>query len=314
MPWGAAAGVAGSLISSSISAGAAGDAAQAQTNASNNALGLQKQVYGQQQSNLAPYMNSGVAANAQLSKLLGLSDNTAVSTAEGMGPQYQSVVQPIYQQFGVTGPGQSDAADAAALTYYMQQRQATNASDPSYGSLTKPITMQDVQADPVYASGLDFGLNQGTSAINNRALSQGGYDSGATLKALTRFASDYGTTKAQAGVSDIQSNRNQQYGFLSGAAGMGMNAVSGSNAAGTSFGNSASNLITGAGNAQAAGIVGGANAYSGLGSSIGNAYNQYQNGQLLSSLVGNNNGGGVNDPGYAGGMSYMNSQLSGVTG
>jgi len=315
MPWGAVAGVAGSVISGAMSSSAAGDAAQAQTNASNNALGLQRQVYSQQQSNLAPYLNSGMAANARLQTLLGLSNNTPVSTAEGMGPEYQSVVQPIYQQFGVTGPGQSDAADAAAVKYYMEQRQQKNASDPAYGSLTKPITMADVQANPIYASGLDFGLNQGTAAINNRALAQGGYDSGATLKALTRFANDYGTTKAQAGSSDIQNQRAQQYGFLSGQSGMGLNAAAGTNAAGTNFANSASGLITGAGNAQAAGIVGSANAFSGLGSSIGNAYNQYQNGQLLSSLVGNNNQNNMSqNVGYGAGMDYINSQLAGVTG
>ena len=161
----------------------------------------------------------------------------------------------------------------------------------------------------MYSSGLDFGLNQGTTAINNQALANGGYDSGATLKALTRFANDYGTTKAQAGVSDIQSQRAQQYNFLGGQQQVGLNAAAGANLATGTAAQNIGNLTTGMGNASAAGIVGQANAYGGIGASIGNAYNSYQNNQLIQSLIGNNNS---NAGGYGAGMSYMNNQLYGT--
>jgi hypothetical protein len=135
-----------------------------------------------------------------------------------------------------------------------------------YGDFTRKFTMADRDADPVYQSGLQFGLGEGTKAINNRAAAGGSFLSGATLKALTRFGNDYGTTKANDSYNRFTNDQTTQYNRLAGVAGSGQTAA-------TQVGNN----TMGAGNAQAAGIVGGANAINGA---LGGAYNTWQNNQI----------------------------------
>lgn len=317
MPWGAAAAAAVSAFSSSQQAGAAKDAAGDQVRASQDAIFAQQQALQQQTARLSPYNSVGGAANTKLSTLLGLggipggAPNAALGFNDPSWAKY--VAAGGYAPGATNAPANADQTDsttdqAMRTAIYNQNSLGVDSNDPAYGSLLSPITMDAVKADPVYASGLDFGLNQGTQAINNRALASGGYNSGATLKALARFASDYGTTKAQAGVNDIQSQRAQTYNFLGGQQQVGLNAAAGQNLATGTAAQNVGNLTTGMGNAQAAGTVGAANAYSGLGSSLGNLYSGYQNQQLLSSLV---NGGGSNG-GYSQGMDYMSGQLSAI--
>lgn len=308
----AGATVVGAVGGAAISANAASSAAGAQIGASQQAQALQQTNLNSEIAALRPYSSVGMLANKQLATELGLGGTPGGEHGDvSNDPAWLAYVA----AGGFTGaPGQTDtpSQQAARQAIYNQSDLSVDSNDPQYGSLTAPITQGLINQDPVYANGLAFGLNQGTKGIQNAALANGGYDSGATLKALTRFANDYGTTKTQAGVSDIQSNRNQQYGFLSGQQAVGVNAASLQNLATGNYANNASNLVTGAGNAAAAGIVGGANAYSGIGGSIGNAVNNYNNGQLLSSLTGgtgfNNYGGAGMNP-YATGMSDMQSQL-----
>lgn len=277
-------GVAGAAASSS----AAGNAANAQVGASQDAIAAQQAALRQQQQMLSPFLNTGTLANTKLQTLLGLGGTP------GGDQTWEQLTAPglakLATEYAGENPYGDDYQDARTQLYQQAQSQYLNqvdSNDPSYGSLVSPITMANIQADPVYASGLDFGLNQGAKSINNAALAGGGYNSGATLKALSKFANDYGTTKAQAGANDIMAQRNQTYGMLSGQQGVGLSAAGQSNSATQNAANNTSGLLTGIGNANAAGIVGSANAYSGIGQSIGNAYNSYNNNQLLSSLVNN---------------------------
>lgn len=298
--------VAGGVIGGALNSSAASSAAGAQIQSSQQALAAQQAALNAQTARLAPYNITGNLANSALLSKLGLGGipggaNADISNWQG------SFWAPYVAQYGENN--NSDAAVAARNQVYNAVQNNIDSNSPDYGSLTAPITQSTINADPVYANGLAFGLNQGTKGIQNAALANGGYDSGATLKALTRFANDYGTSKTQAGVSDIQSNRAQQYGFLSGQQQVGLNAAAGQNLSTGNYANSASGLLTGAGNAQAAGIVGGANAFGGIGTSIGNAANNYNNSQLLSSLTGNGNLS--SGTGYDQGMSYMLGQLNG---
>lgn len=183
---------------------------------------------------------------------------------------------------------------------------------PGQGLLTpapgyRDFTPADLANDTVYNTGLQFGIDQGTAAINNRALATGSYDSGATLKALTRFGTDYGNQRAgDAQQRFVQEETNQNNAFntdatntynrLAGIAGTGQTAVNtvtnaGTNAtnaitqAGTAAGTNISNLDTGAGNARAAGIVGGANAWGGALTGVASAANNYANTQNSNAIL-----------------------------
>ena len=72
---------------------------------------------------------------------------------------------------------------------------------------------------------MQFGLDQGNQSINRLASANGGIDSGATLKALTRYANDYGTTKAGGAYDRFNTNKLNTYNMLSGQQGMGLNAT-----------------------------------------------------------------------------------------
>lgn len=126
--------------------------------------------------------------------------------------------------------------------------------------------------------GYQFQLQQGQQAINNAASAGSGTLNSATLAGLNNYA--------QGQAQSSYGNYLQQ---LSGLTQLGQASANNSTAAGTNILGNLSNQvgsnITGAGNAQAAGMVGSANA---LSQGIGNASGYYS----LSNLLGNNNGGG----------------------
>ena len=191
-----------------------------------------------------------------------------------------------------------DAQPTASVTAADLPAETYTAAQP-FGSspLMRRVTQADIDADPVYQSGLKFGLDEGTKAVNARAMSSGMYDSGATLKALTRFASDYGSTKAGESAARFSADQGNVYNRLAGLAGTGQTATgtsvnagnstagmlasAGSNAAGN-----IANMAGEAGNARAASIVGGANAWSGAADRAMGGYNNYQNQSMLERILG----------------------------
>lgn len=162
-----------------------------------------------------------------------------------------------------------------------------NVGATGYGDLARRFNAGDLNADPVYQSGLKFGLDQGVSSINARNIASGtGFDSGATLKQLTRYANDYGTTKAAGAYERFTNDQNNLYAKLTGQASTGLTGASTAATTGVASTNAITNAIEGGANAQAAGIVGGANAW-------GGALNNISSSMLLSQLLQKNQGGGT---------------------
>lgn len=171
------------------------------------------------------------------------------------------------------------------------------------GSLVKPFSLSDFQADPGY----DFRLSEGEKGIQRAASARGGLYSGATLKALARFNQDTASGEYGNAYNRYNNDQNNQFSRLASIAGLGQSATNqvgqaGQNAYGTiaSAGANASNNISqnliGAGNARASGYVGGANAVTGGISQYLN-YNQGQN--MLATLSRNNGDGYYANP-YSG--------------
>src|SRR5688572_18917802 len=158
--------------------------------------------------------------------------------------------------------------------------------------LLRTFDRRDLNTDPVYRSGLDFGRREGRNAINARAIAGGGYDSGATLKALTRFGNDYASTKANESFNRYNTNRSSIYNMLAGVSGTGQVANSQTQAAGTNMANNVSGMLTDAGNSRAASIVGGANAWSNAFGGVNKAYGNYQSQQNYTRLSPRGGGGG----------------------
>lgn len=318
-------GAVGTVAGAAISSSAAGDAAGAITQgASQNGVASATQANSARAANY-PFVKTGTQANAKLSTLLGLGDSGSIKLPNGMSAydQARNEEDAYLHQYGpaagaYTSLDQYLGAQPTAAEKDIQDRVkgilAQNGidplsyqNDPEYGQLLKKFSASDLAADPVYNSGLQFGLDQGTNAINNRALASGGYDSGATLKALTRFANDYGSTKANDSYNRYTNDQNNTYNKLSGQQAVGLNATQASNAAGQVATGQQIDANSAAANARAAGIVGGNNAWGSVGSSLGTMYGNSQTSALLKSLVqGQTSGVGsnLNNPNYLGGGIY----------
>src|SRR4030095_749567 len=308
MPWSAAASIGGALISGSMASDAAGDAADAQSQACAKSIAEQRRQYDLTRADNAPFRNTGVAANSKLATLLGIGGAGAPGTSNigsaslvdlsSGKPSYNSElynsnanyrkawdnVLAIHATQPYGAGGYQSTSQPEWIEYQLRNQVAgmpdTAASD-DYGSLLKKFSAEDLQADPVYQSGLQFGLDQGTGAINSRALAGGNYDSGATLKALTRYANDYGSTKANESYNRYNTTNDSIYNKLAGVSGAGQQATQQVSAAGQNMANNISGILGSEGANRAAGIVGGANAWGdaigGIGSNANN-YNKYLKG------------------------------------
>jgi hypothetical protein len=149
---------------------------------------------------------------------------------------------------------------------------------PGYGKYaTAEFGMDKFTADPGYA----FRMSEGMKALERSAAARGGLLSGATLKGTQRYGQDLASQEYQNAFNRYQAERAgtlNPYQALAGTAQTSANTLT--NAAGNLGQQLGSNII-GAGNAQAAGQIGQANAIVG---GLGQGINFYQNQQLLNRL------------------------------
>jgi hypothetical protein len=149
---------------------------------------------------------------------------------------------------------------------------------PGYGKYaTAEFGMDKFTADPGYA----FRMSEGMKALERSAAARGGLLSGATLKGTQRYGQDLASQEYQNAFNRYQAERAgtlNPYQALAGTAQTSANVLTG--AAGNLGTQLGSNII-GAGNAQAAGQIGSANAIVG---GLGQGINFYQNQQLLNRL------------------------------
>jgi len=204
--------------------------------------------------------------------------------------------------------------DQAGYDAAVAQAGQTGPGTPGFGDLTKKFTLADFWDDPVTKASYQSGLDQGTKSLTNMAGARGNLNSGAQLKALTRFGTDYTGNQAAGSQARFVGDQTNLYNRLSGIAGTGQTATnstvnSGANTAGTiaNLGAQTSNTIGGLlsaqGNARGAAAIAGGNALSG---GLSNASNYYGQQQTLDKLL-NRSGGG-----YTGGTSYP--MVSGMPG
>lgn len=123
------------------------------------------------------------------------------------------------------------------------------------GYFNQTYSGQDLYNDPSY----QFRLKQGLNSVQSGAAAKGGLLSGATLKALNNYASDYASTEYQNAYNRFNADQTNRFNRLSSLAGMGQNAAAqvGNNGLQTAQA-VANNTMAGA-NATAAGTVANAN-------------------------------------------------------
>ena len=304
---GAVATVAGAGISASGSSKAsksqitaARAAGLAEEKASKDAMRVQQFNLDRTRADSAPWVNAGEGALNQLAWKLGVTPTNRID------PNFTRSREDIVADLQASGKydeiwgkrmdlkrtnwsGLNAEADRlfAAQQAKAQAQPQWKGDDADFGSLNRNFTMADRDADPVYQSGLQFGLDQGTQGLERQAAASGSQLSGATLKALTRYGNDYGSTKAQGAYERFNNNQTNQYNRLAGLSGTGQQQVNQIGAAGQNFANNAGNYLVNAGQSMGNRTIDAGNArasnYIAQGQTWGNALNS------LANIYGQNN-------------------------
>jgi len=299
MSFGAVASIGGALIGSM----AAGDAADAQAGASARTDATNRYIFDEQKRLQEPFRQTGLNANNQLAYLMGLGTGpngggtagTAAMTYEQarnqLLPQYTTsqrvdLGQGDNSSAGLWGPEQTTTNEAglsAAIQSLMAQNQGQSAqpagdpNDPAFGSLMRDFSLDDFEKDPGY----QFRMDEGMRGVEGSAAASGGLLSGAAMKAIQKYGQNFASNEFGNAYQRDSANKTNQYNRLAGMVNTGQGATNQvNNAAGQFAQNTASNNAA-LGNAQAAGAIGQANAWS---SGIGQAIGGYQNNQLINMI------------------------------
>lgn len=116
------------------------------------------------------------------------------------------------------------------------------------GDYMRDFTLADFQADPGY----QFRMQEGMKALEHSAAARGSLNSGATLKALTRYGQDFASNEFQNAYNRFNADRDRRFNRLSSLAGIGQTANAQVAQAGQNFANQYGQNVIGAANAQAA--------------------------------------------------------------
>lgn len=160
------------------------------------------------------------------------------------------------------------------------------------GKMGRGFTADDFQTDPGY----QFRMGEGMNAIQNSAAARGGLLSGGTLKALQKYGQDFASNEYNNAYNRFNTDNTNVFNRYASIAGQGQTATNAMGSAAANYGNSYANgmgqignNMMGAGNAQAAGQVGAANAW---GNALSQGINGWQQNELMKRL------GGTQAPSY----------------
>jgi hypothetical protein len=171
------------------------------------------------------------------------------------------------------------------------------------GKYARDFSMQDFQQDPGYA----FRLSEGMKALDRTAAARGGMLSGAALRGATRYGQDMASQEYTNAFNRYQTNRANQLNPLQSLMGAGQTAAGNVAGAGQNYATNAGQNYMNAANARASGYVGSANAWS---NALGNAYNQYNQNQLMNRIFPQGGGNSFVDPNLYGGGGMVDGQWS----
>lgn len=153
--------------------------------------------------------------------------------------------------------------------------------------LTRRFTVDDFWNDPVTKLSHQFGLDEGRKGIDRMAGASGMRRSGQTLKALTKFGTDYTGQQAASSQQRFVGDQTNVYNRLAGIAGTGQTAATTTGALGAANSANVGNLLTAQGNARGASAIAQGNAWGGAFNTIGNWWNQKN---MLDQMNGGNTG------------------------
>jgi hypothetical protein len=222
--------------SAALGASAAGKASKQQANAANRAADIQLQMFNTTQQGLAPFRDFGTGALSPYGQLLGIGSSTPQPDWNAYLRMNPDVMQEAIKQ-GID-----------PLKYAQQHYQQFGAAEGRKLAMTRPQSAGDamqaaLEATPGYQFTRDQGIKNTVNTFSGRGLS------GAQAKGISRFVT---------GLADTTYGNQVQR--LHDAAALGENAAAGVGTAAVQTGANVGNSYQSAGQAQAAGTVGQANA------------------------------------------------------
>src|ERR1700744_5865443 len=235
----------GSVASGVIGSNAAGNAAQDQSKAaeqaaqlqyqaSQNALGFQEGTYNNSQQELAPWLQSGAGALSNLDYLTGIGQPSSLSGQSSAAPNPTGA--PVLPNNGVqsnlatpngvvsstpalgspavgtTGVPGSTAPPPSGLASPPSLTSSPNTSLGGFGSLMSPYPGGQCQAPTLEQAeqqpGYQFQLQQGSQLLQQSAAARGNLLTGGTAEALQ----DYGQGLAQTDYQNVYNDALNTYG------------------------------------------------------------------------------------------------------
>lgn len=198
--WVKVAGAAVSLYSAKKGADAAKKAGKQAADAADKQAEVYRYIYDDQRALNMPAYNDGNTARAQYMRMLGLTpSDVSVPQAHAppatydpeaaylkanpdvaRDPYYGTRPYEHYMRFG-QGEGRSWGVEAAPAQQQSQTQQKAQ----------EPVDLAQMYDQWRETPGYQFGLQEGTKAIESSAAARGGLNSGATLKALQRYGINY---------------------------------------------------------------------------------------------------------------------------
>ena len=308
---GAVATIGGGMMSSSAAASAASTQADAANRASDlqaqstrESLDFQREMYGQQRADIAPYRQAGLTAQNRLLTLLGLAPTAdtmaAPTTFDEAG--YNRAVDAYYaqQQAGAGGAGGGtftpgyfqDSGQESGGDVYIQPTFVPGPAGvagagggmamPTREQFTTTMPVDQLRVDQAspdfgrYARdfsmqdfeqdpGYAFRMSEGLKALDRQAAARGGLISGSALKGAQRFGQALGSQEYGSAFDRYQINRANQLNPLMSITGYGQTATN-------TLGGYGSNLASNAANTMAAGSAAQANALGAAGQARASGY------------------------------------------
>jgi hypothetical protein len=248
----------------------------------------------------------GVGAAASIGGALITSSGaqSAANTQASAANNATDAQTAMYQQTVANEQPYMNAGNTA-LSTLNDKMGALNTAMPIMPSVNNTNWQQYIS--PAY----NFQLQQGDQALQNSQAAQDGALSGSALKGLINYNQNFANTAYTNAMSTFQNQYNTQfneyqnqnqniYGRLAGLAQLGQNAASSTGMTGAGMAGGIANTITGAGNAQAAGTIGSANAITG---GINNGMGYYMMNNLSGGNLFGGGGNGYTNPGGVPGWS-----------
>lgn len=250
-------------VGTAVAGLASSSAAKKGSKASGDANALAYEQYMQQRADQMPWRNLGVSALGALGQGLGIGGSaenqweTRDQVRARLTPQFRG----NYGGNGIDDAGLDAATDAEFADIERMRQAAGNGAGSGgtgigFGDLSRSFTLADFEKDPGY----EFRLNEGLGAVQGSAAARGSMLSGATLKALNDYGSNYASSEYGKAYDRFNNDNTQRFNRLATIAGIGQTANNNVGAASQNYTNLyGSNLASGA-NASAGGAVGVGNA------------------------------------------------------